>query len=33
MGPELGHISIHELIENGDDLYYTNPKTIGEVLG
>ena len=34
MGPELGYISIPELLENGAelDLYYTTPKTIGELL-
>ena len=31
---ELGYISIPELLENGAelDLYYTTPKTIGELL-
>ena len=31
---ELGYISIPELLENGAelDLYYTDPKTIGELL-
>ena len=35
MGAELGYISIPELLENGADLdlYYTTPKTIGEILG
>lgn len=35
MGAELGYISIPELLENGAelDLYYTTPKTIGELLG
>ena len=35
MGRELGYISIPELLENGAelDLYYTTPKTIGELLG
>ncbi|HPS08875.1 MAG TPA: hypothetical protein PLG22_15200 [Kiritimatiellia bacterium] len=34
MGAELGYISIPELLENGAelDLYYTDPKTIGELL-
>ena len=34
MGRELGYISIPELLENGAelDLYYTKPKTIGELL-
>ena len=34
MGAELGYISIPELLENGAelDLYYTKPKTIGELL-
>ena len=34
MGPEAGYISIPELLENGAelDLYYTTPKTIGELL-
>ena len=34
MGAELGYISIPELLENGAelDLYYTEPKTIGEIL-
>ena len=34
MGAELGYISIPELLENGAelDLYYTEPKTIGELL-
>jgi hypothetical protein len=34
MGAELGYISIPELLENGAelDLYYTTPKTIGELL-
>ena len=34
MGPELGYISIPELLANGAelDLYYTKPKTIGELL-
>ena len=33
-GRELGYISIPELLENGAelDLYYTEPKTIGELL-
>ena len=35
MGPELGYISIPELLANGAelDLYFTTPKTIGELLG
>ena len=35
MGAELGYISIPELLENGAelDLYFTKPKTIGEILG
>jgi hypothetical protein len=35
MGRELGYISIPELLENGAelDLHYTEPKTIGELLG
>ena len=34
MGPEAGYISIPELLENGAelDLYYTEPKNIGELL-
>jgi len=34
MGAELGYISIPELLENGADLdlYYTEPKNIGELL-
>ena len=34
MGRELGYISIPELLENGAelDLYYSKPKTIGELL-
>ena len=34
MGAELGYISIPELLENGAelDLYFTTPKTIGELL-
>ena len=34
MGAELGYISIPELLENGAelDLYYTDPKNIGELL-
>lgn len=34
MGRELGYISISELLENGAelDLYFTEPKTIGELL-
>ena len=35
MDAELGYISIPELLENGAelDLYYTEPKNIGEILG
>ena len=34
MGAGLGYISIPELLENGAelDIYYTTPKTIGELL-
>ena len=34
LGAELGYISISELRANGAklDLYYTKPKTIGELL-
>jgi len=34
MGPELGYISIPELLDNNAelDLYYTDPKNIGELL-
>ena len=34
MGPELGYISIHELLENGAELdLYFKPRTIGDILG